>query len=424
MFHPRWALVAVIFCFVLMIPAARAQGEPEATLDDVGVESEEFTVDEYTDLTDEELQQLDAEITDPSLDAVTVDTFVRAEVVEVLEEGETDVGGVVQSYQRVKLRITHGPEAGTEIEIDHGGELTIREYQMVRAGQQVVLLKNTDVDGEVEYYIADSYRLPALAYIGVFFLGIAVLFGRWRGFTAILGMVVSIIILATFIIPRILHGSSPLGMSVIGAVMIAIISLYLAHGFNRNATVALASTLMTLGLAIGLAWLFVTVSRLSGVGSEDAFYLQFGPLESLNLKGLLLGGIIIGALGVLDDITTAQTAAVAEIHAADPTLPPRELIRRGLRVGREHIASLVNTLVLAYAGTSFPLLLLFTVNAQVPLWVVLNGEFIAEEVIRTLVGSSALVLAVPISTALAARFVRLPKRAAPTQPPARGTPLS
>ena len=134
-------------------------------------------------------------------------------------------------------------------------------------------------------------------------------------------------------------------------------------------------------------------------------YLQSGLTAGVNLRGLLLGGMIIGCLGVLDDITTAQTAAVDEIRKANPNLTSKQLLQSGLSVGREHIASLINTLALAYAGASLPLLLLFQTNETFPLWVTLNSEFLAEEIVRTLVGSTTLLLAVPISTWCAARFL-------------------
>ena len=165
----------------------------------------------------------------------------------------------------------------------------------------------------------------------------------------------------------------------------------------------MVSTLITLTLSIGIALLTVSWAKLFGLGSEEAFYVQVGTFANLNLRGLLLGGIIIGILGVLDDITTAQAAAIEEIHRANPKLNFFELAKRGLSVAGEHIVSLVNTLALAYIGASFPLLLLFS-QAYVPIWVALNSERVIEEIVRTLIGSSALVFAVPITTYLAAWF--------------------
>jgi hypothetical protein len=194
----------------------------------------------------------------------------------------------------------------------------------------------------------------------------------------------------------------------------------LMHPFpnaNHRTSIALASTLLALGFSVGLAAAFVRLASLFGTGSEAAFYLQYGGYQMLNLRGLLLGGIIVGTLGVLDDITTAQVATVEEISIADPRLSFAELYRRGLSVGREHIASLVNTLALAYAGASLPLFLIFSINKVQPIWVILNGEPVAEEFVRTLVGSSGLIIAVPISTWLAAYFFSRrpagPERASP-----------
>ena len=192
-------------------------------------------------------------------------------------------------------------------------------------------------------------------------------------------------------------------VSLIGSVGIACTSLYLAHGLNRRTTIALMSTMITLVLSTLLAVAFVHLAKLFGMGAEESVFLQVGTLQQVNLRGLLLGGIIIGALGVLDDITTAQTAAIDELSKANATLGFSELYRAGTSIGREHIASLINTLALAYVGASLPVLLLFSINQEMPWWVIVNSEFVAEEIVRTLVGSSTLLFAVPISTWIAAK---------------------
>ena len=203
--------------------------------------------------------------------------------------------------------------------------------------------------------------------------------------------------------PNIVNGSNPIIVFIVGGFLITFFSIYLGHGFNRRTSIAVLSTIITLVISIILSILAVNWAQLFGLGSEEAFLLQVGDLSGINLKGLLLGGMIIGILGVLDDITTAQSAAVEEIYRANPKLNKKELLKRGLSVGHEHIISLVNTLVLAYAGVSFPLLLLFS-QSYTPTWVLLNSENIVEEIVRTLVGSSALVIAVPITTYLAVIF--------------------
>lgn len=330
--------------------------------------------------------------------------YFRGRVLEIVKEGEEKIEGITdpQPYQTIKIRLESGPEKGTEVEINYGGEYTISKEQKVRQGETIVVAKLEGLEKEINYYVVDKYRLPALALIAAIFFLAAIALGRLKGATSLLGLGISLLVLVKFMLPRIVRGENPLLVALVGALVIALVSLYLAHGFNKKTTLALGSTLFTLGLAVGLAMFFVWLAKLTGLGTDEAFFVQAGPLAALNLKGLLLGGMLVGALGVLDDITTGQTAAIAEIKNANPELSWRQLYKSGLNVGREHIASLVNTLVLAYAGASFPLLLLFTTTTEVPFWVTANGEFLAEEIVRTLVGSSALLLAVPISTFLAA----------------------
>jgi len=222
----------------------------------------------------------------------------------------------------------------------------------------------------------------------------------------VIGLLVSVGVLLFFIVPRIASGSDPLLTSLIGSYVIACTSLYLAHGFKKRTTIALLSTCITLALAAIAAVLSVKFTMLFGMGSEESMYLQTGQFAGVNLRGLLIGGFIIGALGVLDDMTTAQTAAIDEVSKANPSLTFQELKNAGFSVGKEHIASLINTLALAYVGASLPLMLLFQENSGLPLWMVVNSETIAEEIVRTLVGSTTLLLAVPISTWCGAYFLR------------------
>lgn len=334
------------------------------------------------------------------------DAYVLAQVISVTDE-HREGSEAVQELQHVQLRIIRGEEEGKEIAIDHGADYTLQQHQRVSVGEKVVLMRSEVYDGTrmaTVFYILEPYRIPALGWIALLFVALAVIFGKRKGLLSLVGLVFTIWVLLQFVVPAIVHGRDPLLSSLVGAVVIACVSLFVAHGFHARTGLAVVSTLVTLGASAVLAYGFVHLAQLFGYGSEEAFFLQTGGLTDLNLRGLLLGGIIIGALGVLDDITTAQTAAIEEIHKANHALGFRELYQRGFSVGGEHIASLVNTLALAYVGASFPVLLLFAVNTFQPLWVTLNSENIAEEVVRTLVGSSALVLAVPLSTVLAAWY--------------------
>ncbi len=329
------------------------------------------------------------------------DTYLTATVLEVLSQERRDDLGITRTVQRIRLEVSDGTVHVLDSAVIDGEP----GQRLVSRGETVTVERLLKEDGTTVYLIRDVYRLPALLWLCLGFLALTVAFGRWTGFSSALGLALSIAVLAGGVMPLIASGRDPLLVSLAGAVVIACTSLLLAHGFRRRTYVALLSTLLTLGLSAAFAVFAVWAAGLSGLGSEETVFLQSGTMAGIDLHGLLLGGIIIGCLGVLDDITTAQTAAVDEISRANPSLSDGALMRAGMSVGREHIASLTNTIALAYAGASFPLLLLLSAESRYPLWSTLNSEFFAEEIVRTLVGSTTLVLAVPLSTWLAVRFL-------------------
>lgn len=340
----------------------------------------------------------------PMTDALPIEEFLRAKVIEITDQRDEDVAGIIIHTQTFRVRITNGSEKGQERVIENNGLFTINGGKGVSLGEQIILYKVT-IGDETNYTLADTYRVPYLLVVVLIFFVTAIGFSRWKGVMSLLGLGVSILVIVKFIVPQIIDGKNPLVISIIGGLIIMFCSIYLAHGFNRRTTIALVSTLLTLGLASALAIIFVNLTKLFGTGTEEAFYVQqLGTFENLNLKGLLLGGIILGALGVLDDITTSQSASIDELKKANPNLTFRQLYNHGVSIGREHISSLVNTLFLAYAGASLPLFLFFSVESTQPIWVTLNSEFISEEIVRTLVGSTALILAVPITTILASYY--------------------
>lgn len=334
---------------------------------------------------------------------IAPEVYSRAEVLEVLEERYQGGDITQQVFQDLSVRILNGDEKGLVVEIRNVGGATINGGNGFKVGDIVVINKTIN-QGEADYYVNDIYRIPSILWVTGVFLAVVLLFSRWRGLASILGLSVSVLVILKFITPQILAGRDPLITSLIGGVIIAVVSLYLAHGFNKRTSVALLSTMLSLGLAVVTALLFVHFTNLFGSGSEESIFLQFDQDRIINLRGLLLGGIILGVLGVLDDITTAQSAVVDELKKANPGFTFMELFKRGSSVGQEHISSLINTLFLAYAGVSLPLFLLLGSSTGYPLWTLLNSEFIAEEIVRTLVGSITLVMAVPITTLLAAYF--------------------
>jgi uncharacterized membrane protein len=303
--------------------------------------------------------------------------------------------------QEITARLTSGGEAGSSVplEVSEGPGAPRLE-----AGDRIVVGLVPGVRGdpadEGTYYFSDFQRRTPLLVLGVCFALAVVALARWRGLMALAGLAVSLLVLVKFMLPAILEGRSPVAVSVVGAAAIMFVTLYLAHGFNTQTTTAVLGTLASLLLVGVLGWAFVEASHFSGLASEEAGFLQ-AAAGKVSLQGLLLGGIVIGSLGVLDDVTVTQASAVWELHQANPTYGFARLFSAGLRIGRDHIASTVNTLVLAYAGASLPLLVLFTLSNR-DLSGVLTGELVATEVVRTLVGSLGLVAAVPLTTALAA----------------------
>ncbi|WP_093722671.1 YibE/F family protein [Streptomyces sp. DI166] len=270
-------------------------------------------------------------------------------------------------------------------------------------GQEVIVAYEPSAPKDLQYAVTDvNRRVPMIVLAGIFALAV-VLVGRMRGVMALIALAVSFLVLTLFILPAILQGSNPLLVAVVGSSAIMLIALYMCHGLSARTSVAVLGTLMSLLLIGILGSVFIDWAALTG-NTDDNTGLIHGLYPEIDMSGLLLAGIIIGSLGVLDDVTVTQTSAVWELHEANPAMGRRGLYRAAIRIGRDHIASVVNTLVLAYAGAALPLLLLFTI-AESSVGTVATSELVAEEIVRTLVGSIGLVASVPLTTVLAALVV-------------------
>lgn len=305
--------------------------------------------------------------------------------------------------RRFSFELLEGPDTGRLIEVELPTE---QATPRMEEGDKAVLAHNPEATGGFEYSFADLQRKPPLFWLALLFAAAVVLLGRLRGLAALAGLVASFVVLLQFVLPSILEGRSPIAVAIFGSAAIAFLALYLAHGFGPMTTVALLGTLGSLALTAALAGIFLALARISGFASEEAAFVRLGAAQ-VDLAGLILGGVVIGALGALDDMTVTQASAVWELRSASPEMPVGDLFRAGLRIGRAHVASTVNTLVLAYAGASMPLLLLLILSQQ-SLGTVANGEVVATEIVRTLVGSIGLVASVPLTTWLAARVVAGP----------------
>ncbi|MEU6271176.1 YibE/F family protein [Streptomyces populi] len=297
------------------------------------------------------------------------------------------------------------------------------QSRQLHQGEKVVVAYEPSAPKELQYSVTDANRKLPLTLLAVIFAVVVVVIGRMRGVMALVALAISFLILNFFILPAILQGSNPLLVAVVGSSAIMLIALYMCHGPSARTSVAVVGTLLSLVLIGLLGSVFIDWAVLTG-NTDDSTGLIHGLYPSIDMSGLLLASVIIGSLGVLDDVTVTQTSAVWELHEANPTMGWRGLYRAGIRIGRDHIASVVNTLVLAYAGAALPLLLLFSI-AQSSVDTVANSELVAEEIVRTLVGSIGLVAAVPVTTALAALVVAADREggvAVPAQPAAARTP--
>jgi uncharacterized membrane protein len=329
------------------------------------------------------------------------ETELEGHIEESLEAKVTQV--LVEKTQKLRLLVTKGSLKDREIEIESGNipSVNLPKYKI---GDKVIVSYSKDFDGNDFFYITDFVRRDSLVWLFLIFIVVTVTIARWRGLLSLLGMGLSFLVIFLLILPRILAGDNPVEIAILGSLIIIPVTFFLSHGFNKKTGVAIAGTLVALVVTGILSGFFVEASKLTGFASEEAAFLQSAKDGLVNIKGLLLAGIIIGVLGVLDDITISQSAIVFQLKEANEKMKFKELYKRAMSVGQDHISSMVNTLILVYTGASLPLLLLF-INNPHPFSEVINYEIVADEIVRTLVGSIGLVLAVPVTTLLAALVV-------------------
>lgn len=308
---------------------------------------------------------------------------------------DPDVGGRVPC-QVVEAELTSGPDRGDHVRV----RATPPGAPDLAVGDEVVLLDVATGPPRSRYSFVDLQRSTPMLWLLVAFVAVVVAYGRWQGVRALLGLGAVGLVLLAFLVPSLLRDQPVVPVVLAATVVAAFVALYLAHGINLGTTVALAGTVVALAVTTALAFGVAAAADLTGAADDRARSLRV-TAEALDLRGLLVAGIVVGALGVLDDVTVSQVSIVSALRRADPMLSRRVLYRQASRMGRDHVASTVNTLVLAYAGASLPLLVLFAQGDQ-PVDRLLTNEVVAVEVVRMLVGSIGLVASVPATTALAA----------------------
>jgi len=319
----------------------------------------------------------------------------------------------------VRARVLDGPEKGAIASFRTGDT---RADPDLSVGDRIRVVRNPpppagtppEARGDT-YSFADLDRRSPMLWLTIAFAAIVVVFGRARGALSLVGLAASLVVVAAFIVPAILDGRPPLAVAVVGSLAVMLLTIALAHGLGPKSLAAILGTAASLALTVALAVTFTKLTHITGLSSEEAILLQVGQSD-LSLEGLVLAGMVIGALGVLDDVTVSQASAVMALRRANPAQRFGDLYRGALTIGRDHVAATVNTLVLAYVGTSLPILLIFSVG-ETPFADAVSKEAVAEQIVAALVGSIGLISAVPITTALAALLAaRLPPEKIDVEP--------
>ena len=336
--------------------------------------------------------------------------------------GGSAAAGSTTICSTAKVALSSGPDKGRVISLDTGGvgDVKLRVNDQIRVLRGPIINRQT---GERAYTFDDYIRDTPLILLALVFAVLLILVARWRGVAALIGLAIAYGVLAYFLLPALVDGRSPIAVAMVGCAAILLVALYVAHGFSFRTTVALIGTLIALLITAGFAAWATDTTRLTGRSNEINADLQATGIP-ISISGLILCGLIVGALGVINDITVTQASSVWELSAADPHASWRLLFTRGMRIGRDHIASVVYTIVFAYTGAALPVLLLFSISGR-SLHDLLTGDEIATEIVRNLVAGCGLVLAVPFTTLIAAVVAARPHevviddhRAAPSEEPA------
>ncbi len=326
--------------------------------------------------------------------------LVRGEVIEVVAEEERDIMGTdaTTKVQTLRVELLSGEKAGEVVRFDN-------DLTPVSEGEVIFLDRLVAIDGSEYYQFKDVERRPELLALAAVFVALVLFFAGWQGARALLSLGVSVAAILLCLVPALLAGFSPALTSLAIAAVILAGTIFITHGINPRSMIAFVGTTSAVALTCAIAAWSVSAMRLTGFSADASVFLNFSTGGTLDFAGLLLGSIIIGLLGVLDDVSITQASVVQELRAANASLGLRELYERAIRVGRDHVGSLVNTLALAYIGTALPLVMLFA-RADSELSLTLNQEVVAVELVRIIVGSIGLILAVPLTTLIAAWYFK------------------
>jgi len=331
----------------------------------------------------------------------------KGEITKLIsEETKTDDFGT-SKVQVLEVAIEEKDGGLKTINIEND-ETLISNARIFKEGDKILVTHYRSQDGVETYYISDYLRNNVLIWLFILFILVVLVVTRWQGLGSILGMAISFLVIFKLILPLILSGTNPIYAAILGSLIIIPSTFYFSHGINRKTSVAVGGTLLTLIVTGLLATFFAKIGHLTGLSTEELTFLKIETKDLIDFRGLVLAGMMISILGILDDITISQASVIQQLKNTKTGIKFTELYGRGMTVGSDHIASMVNTLILVYTGASLPLLLVF-MNHSEQFSEVINYEFIAQEVIETLVGSIGLIMAVPITTLLACILIKKTK---------------
>ena len=325
--------------------------------------------------------------------------FMKAKVIQDKGTKVNPYSDYAQSLQMLSVQIMDGADAGTTVDVAYDTQHV--DDLKLKLGDTVILSKTFTSPSDAQYTLVDKYRDPGSAFLIILFVALVIIIAGWKGVGAIVGLCISFGIIFFYIVPQIIAGQSPLLVIFIGAIGILLLTTYIAHGFSKQTTIALVSTFLALLLTIGISFLASQIAAITGFGDDNAKSIHFATKQLIDVRGLLLGGIILGTVGALNDVTTTQVATMFALKKASSNFTFKSLVKQGFAVGKEHVVSIINTLVLAYAGSSLAVFIFIFLNASYyPSWVIFNSELLNEELIRTVSGTIGLILVVPIVTLL------------------------
>jgi uncharacterized membrane protein len=321
---------------------------------------------------------------------------------KVLEQRDVDCGGMVEGIELSCIAY--------DIELSDGDVVETmptwinNEEDLFKVGSRVYVSLSEGIDGEEVWSVESYSRENSLLFLFSLFVLLIIIITGVRGVRATLGLAVSFLVLYFFAIPRINMGQSLFWVAVITIFILLGASTFVTYGINIKSVIAFISTLLGIILISLLGYIVISNLNITGTGDESSAMLYDATFGTIRLSSIFLLSIVIGSLGVLDDVTVGQTSAMMEIYSANKSLSSTELFKRSMNIGKDHISSMVNTLFIAYAGSSFSLVMLLSANNP-NFRILINTGFVVEEIVRTLVASIGLILVVPLTSLLASRII-------------------